>query len=279
MIRPRNSIATARLDALLDTTTDIETPEHVRFRYRVAGPSRRAIAYFFDLVVRALVLLVFFIFGLLGGLTDQKGGASTGVLLLIAFIVEWGYFVFWETIWNGQSPGKRLMKLRVVTSEGNPLTFIQSVLRNLLRAADFLPNVYAVGAVVMARDARFRRLGDLVAGTMVVAEDTAAIIDRLEINPPPSEADLRGLPTRLPLSGHELETIEIFLRRAGRLHPHRQYELASLVAPVFARRLGVRVLDPARFLAILYWRASASVPAKRKPTKKKKRKESIRDAA
>src|SRR5260221_1578978 len=129
MTTTENSIAAARHVALLDTTTDIETPEHVRFRYRVAGPSRRAIAYVFDLVVRAVVLLVFSILGLLGGIADGKGGASTGVLLLIAFVLEWGYFLFWETVWNGQSPGKRVMKLRVVTSEGNPLTFVQSALR------------------------------------------------------------------------------------------------------------------------------------------------------
>ncbi len=230
-------------------------------------------AYVIDLIVRGIVLLLFVLFGLVGGLAHEAsdGHLSRGVLFVLWFVMDWGYFVFWELVWSGQSPGKRLIGLRVVTAEGHPLTFVQSVLRNLVRGADALPVGYAIGAVVMARDARFRRLGDLVAGTMVVAESSAAIVEPLTLHPPPSAEDLRGLPTRLPLSGEELDAIEAFLRRASRLHPARQAELASYVAPIFAKRLGVRVLDPARFLGILYFRANAmSSPTEASPPKKRK---------
>ncbi len=278
MSNPKSPLSPAV--ASLDTTADIETPEHVRFRHRLAGPSRRAIAYLVDLVIRGIVLVLFLLLGLLGGLAHEAsdGHLSRGVLFLLLFAMDWGYFVFWELVWSGQSPGKRLLGLRVVTGEGHPLTFVQSVLRNLVRGADALPVGYAIGAVVMARDARFRRLGDLVAGTMVVAEDSAAIVEPLALHPPPSAEDLRGLPARLPLSGEELDAIEAFLRRAARLHPARQAELASYVSPIFAKRLGVRVLDPARFLGILYYRANAiaspsepSLPRKRKHPRRARR--------
>jgi uncharacterized RDD family membrane protein YckC len=98
----------------LDTTTEIETPEHVRFRYHVAGPARRALAYLVDLVARFLmVLLAACVVGLLGGLsTDALKQASSGVLLLVYFLVEWFYYLFFETLWSGRTPGKRVLDLR-----------------------------------------------------------------------------------------------------------------------------------------------------------------------
>ncbi len=87
------------------------------------------------------------------------------MLAIVRFILEWGYYVFFETTASGRSPGKRALSLRVVKEGGYPIGFIDSVLRNLLRGADFLPVGYVVGLFAMAGDARFRRLGDRVAGT------------------------------------------------------------------------------------------------------------------
>jgi hypothetical protein len=155
-----------------------------------------------------------------------------------------------------------------VTLGGQPIGFTESVLRNLLRAADGLPfgqlgiawPSYAIALVVMGKDKKFRRLGDLVAGTMVVVEDRRVVADRLRIDPPPSPQELAYLPQRLPLSGEELEALELFLRREGRLGPAREDELASMVAPIFAKRLGVRYRDPTRFLKVLYARARGIGP-------------------
>jgi uncharacterized RDD family membrane protein YckC len=248
----------------LDTTTEIETPEHVRFRYHVAGPARRAMAYLVDLVVRGLIVLVAgSILAMMGGLSgDTLAQAGTGVLLLVYFLIEWGYYVFFETLWSGRTPGKRAFALRVVTEGGHPLRFADSLLRNLLRSADLLPTVsilglYGVGLVVMGRDPRFRRLGDLAAGTIVIIEERRHVAGPLRLEPPPTAAELRGLPQRLPLSGDELDAVELFLRRADRLSPARELELAELVAPIFARRLGVRYKDAPRFLALLHHRAHA----------------------
>jgi hypothetical protein len=169
--------------------------------------------------------------------------------------VEWAYYVFFETVWSGRTPGKRALSLRVVTEGGHPLRFADSLLRNLLRGADFLPGAYAIGLVVMGRDPRFRRLGDLAAGTIVIAEERASVQGPLVLDPPASAAELRPLPQRLPLSGDELDAIELFLRRAGKLSRARELELAEMVAPVFARRLGLRYRDAQRFLAVLHYRA------------------------
>jgi uncharacterized RDD family membrane protein YckC len=245
----------------LDTTVEIETPEHLRFRYQVAGPGKRALAYLIDLLVRAAIFLVIFVVAMLGfAVGDAWSHASQGFLLLVYFVIDWVYYVAFETLWSGRTIGKRALSLRVVTEGGHPLRFWDSVLRNLLRAADGLPPLfilptYAVGLVVMGRDARFRRLGDLVAGTIVIAEERAVVAGPLRLDPPPSPAELRSLPQRLPISGDELDAIELFLRRAGKLSRAREDELAEMVAPIFAKRIGIRYKDAARLLGVLHYRA------------------------
>jgi uncharacterized RDD family membrane protein YckC len=253
----------------LDTTVEIETPEHVRFRYHVAGPAKRALAYLLDLVIRAAIVLVVALVATMAGLgtSESVGQASMGVVLLVAFVVEWAYYVFFETVWSGRTPGKRALSLRVVTERGHPLAFADSLLRNLLRAADFLPGAYALGLVVMGRDPRFRRLGDLAAGTLVITEERFAVAGPIVLDPPASPAEIRALPQRLPLSGEELDAVELFLRRSaqgggnphspGKLSRGRELELAEMVAPVFARRIGIRYRDAPRFLAVVHHRAHA----------------------
>jgi uncharacterized RDD family membrane protein YckC len=241
----------------LDATVEIETPEHIRFRHQVAGPATRGLAYLIDLVIRAVVVFVLGLVASIAGLTAGASleNASSGIILLVLFVVEWAYYVFFETIWSGRTPGKRALSLRVVNAGGHPLGFYDSVLRNLVRAADFLPFAYAIGLVVMGRDAGFRRLGDLAAGTIVISEGRSAVAAPLRLDPPASAAELRSLPQRIPLSGDELDAVELFLRRVGKLSPLRENELAEMVAPIFAKRVGGRYKDASRFLAVLHHRA------------------------
>lgn len=245
--------------AALDNTTEVETPERIRFRYRAGGPVRRSFAYLLDLLIRIGVVVVV---GMIVGIAtatkvDDLAHASQGFILVIIFVLEWGYYVLFETLWNGTSPGKRAFSLRVVKEGGFPIGFIDSVLRNLLRAADFLPMGYVAGLTVMVADSRFRRLGDRVAGTMVVVEDRVSVSEALRLSPPAAAGELDALPARPPLSAHELESLEQFLRRQD-LSPPRRLELAEMVAPIFARRMGVLTGDPVRFLALLYERAVGS---------------------
>ncbi|WP_437533937.1 RDD family protein [Sorangium sp. So ce726] len=252
----------------LDTSAEIETPEHVRFRHQVAGPARRALAYLIDLVLRGVIVFAVGMLAAVGGIAVGPAlrGASTGFVLLVLFAIEWGYYVFFETLWSGRTPGKHALSLRVVTDGGQPLRFGDSLLRNLLRAADLLPpfidpfsflGTYAVGLTVMGRDPRFRRLGDLVGGTLVIVEARHTVAGPLVLRPAPSPAELASLPARLPLSGEELDAIELFLRRLDRLSPARANELAEMVAPALARRMGVRYKDATRFLGVLHYRAHA----------------------
>ena len=177
----------------LDTTAIVETPEHVRFRYQLAGPARRIIAYVIDLFVRGAI--VFAIRDACRArrsdrVRDGLGGAGLGMVLVVMFAVEWGYYVLLETLTAGRSIGKRAMRLRVVKQGGLPLGFGDSVLRNLLRAADFLPSFYALGLLVMSNDRCFRRLGDMVAGTLVISEERIVMQQALRISPAPTAAEL-----------------------------------------------------------------------------------------
>ena len=250
----------AKIDAV-DTAAEVETPEHIRFRYDVAGPARRFFAYFLDLLLRGAIIAVLGVVLMLAGFAagDTLGNASIGVLLVIVFLAEWLYYVICEMIWSGRTPGKMALQLRVVSERGHPLSFWQSFLRNLARGADALPNLYAVGVLVMGQDPRFRRLGDMLAGTMVVVEKRHVVDGPLRIEPPPSAEELTSLPQRLPIEGDELEAIELLLRREHRLAPARAYELASMVAPIYGARLGLKVHDPVRFLKVLYARARGGV--------------------
>src|SRR5438128_2728302 len=125
----------------LDTTAAIEAPEHIRFEVRVAGPARRTLAYLVDLMLRAAIVFVAMIpFAFMGtDIGDEFAATSQGILLLLLFVVEWGYYALFESIGNGQSPGKKMLGLRVIDQDGRPATFLAIVLRNLLRAADALP--------------------------------------------------------------------------------------------------------------------------------------------
>ena len=247
--------------APIDTTAEIETPEHVCFHVPIAGPTARAVAWLIDALIRAGILIVLAVTASFGGLAigDAISGASTGIILVVLFVLEWGYYTFWEVIWNGSTPGKRALDLRVITMHGHPLRVGDSFLRNLLRAADWLPWGYVLGLLSMAVDSRFRRLGDLVAGTIVVVEEKRTVASTIRIDAMPTAKELANLPQRLPLSGDELDALEHFLRRRDRIGSAREDELAGMVAPVFARRLGVRVNDATRFLTILYVRARGTV--------------------
>ena len=256
----------------LDTNVAIETPEHIVFRYRVAGPARRLLAYVVDLVVVYTSFFLFFFFVVLAMVgagevtstmeTTMKTGI--GIILVAVFAVEWVYFAAWEGI-AGRTPGKMAAGLRVVTTEGRPIGFREAALRNLLRAVDRMPSLpfplMLVGAYVpalasIALSRRFRRLGDLVAGTMVIVPERTGATAALRLWPPPQPFELAAMPDDVTLDADERTAIELFLRRRGTLGPAREHELAMMIAGPMAKRFGFRLQDPARMLALLYDRAA-----------------------
>ncbi len=246
----------------LDTDVAIETPEHIVFHYRIAGPARRALGHVIDLmlcygavlVLGFVVLLVAASRGIESGEIGAAAKAGVGVLLLALFAAQWVYFVVWEARY-GRSPGKMALGLRVVTTSGRPIGWRAAALRNLLRAADLLPVGYVVGVVSMALSSRFQRLGDLVAGTMVVVPENARAARALELWPPADPRELADLPDHVALDPEERSAIELFLRRRYTLGTAREQELASMIAGPLGERLGYSHHNPSRMLAIVYDRA------------------------
>ena len=155
----------------LDTHIEIVTPENIAFQYRVAGPFRRLPAFLIDLAIRVGVAVVGMFAALLAFGAAGVGGVGFGLGMLLWFLLAWFYGGLFETFWNGQTPGKRLMKIRVVSIEGQPITPLQAVLRNILREIDAQPLwLYQIGLLAAMSNRRFQRLGDLASGTMVVVD-------------------------------------------------------------------------------------------------------------
>lgn len=150
----------------------IDTPEQVQLEFPLAGVGSRFMALFVDSLIQviAVVLLLIGLTVLSAGLTFSREFNKwvLAVYVLIGFLLYWGYFAIFESIWQGQTPGKRQAGIRVIRDTGREITAREAVGRNLMRAIDFLPGVYAVGLVSIFVSPQNKRLGDYVAGTVVV---------------------------------------------------------------------------------------------------------------
>ena len=155
---------------LSDSDLVIATPERVSFDYQVAGLGTRAIAQLLDLLIVTGLLIAVFFFAF--GASTVTASDTVGNLISIigTFMVVFGYFWISEALWSGQTLGKKAFRLRAVGDRGEPLTFIQAGIRNVVRIVDFLPYGYGVGMVVLFANGRGKRLGDLAAGTIVVKD-------------------------------------------------------------------------------------------------------------
>lgn len=255
--------------APLDTDVAIETPEHIVFRYRVAGPSRRFFAFLLDLIIcytsftiiAVIVTIVAVGVAAVSHAAESTVGAGVGFLLVLLFAIQWVYFVVLEA-WRGRTPGKSALGLRVMSTTGRPIGFRAAALRNILRAADAMPLPIAggllsvAGLASMSWTSRFQRLGDLVAGTIVIVAERATATAPLLLWPPAQPYELAQLPDDVSLDADERQAIEMFLRRRARLGRARELELASMIAGPLAERFAFRGQDPSRTLALLYDRAA-----------------------
>ena len=209
----------------------IDTPENVAFGYTVAGIGSRFLAALVDtcliIILQGIVNFTLLLLApnLLGDELNGEGNALLwlGALFgLIAFAFLWGYYIFFEMLWNGQSPGKRWAGLRVIRANGTPITLTESIIRNLVRLVDFLPAYYGVGVVTMFIDSQSRRLGDLAAGTLVVRDRAPVTLESLAAQPvaPPPGQPAPATYTDWPverLAASTIEMAEDFLRRREQL--------------------------------------------------------------
>ena len=164
-------MAKSRTEPKIDTLQSIELAEGVAIQLRTAGVFVRCWAFVIDTLFRLLWLFgLIMVANLFAGLLGAN--VPNGLALLAVFAIEWFYPTLYEAGKRGATPGKRMLGLRVVRESGAPITFGQSLLRNLMRAADILPFAYGFGIVSCLFTKKFQRLGDLVAGTLVVSADT-----------------------------------------------------------------------------------------------------------
>jgi uncharacterized RDD family membrane protein YckC len=253
-------------EAALNLDMAVETPENVLLSYQVAGPSARCLAYGLDSIVRAIILALALLVAVWS--SQYLPGVTWGFVMVLIFALEWGYHVFCEGLFRGKTIGKDALGLRVVQLEGYPITFWSAMQRNLMRAVDGVPifaflalagrplgetfslsanlsqiwsvlimlPVYGPALVSMVLTRRFQRLGDLVAGTVVISERQTrlsrepVIISRIE---PLSREEIG----RFVPDPETLALIDEFLTRREELTYDRGHELCSRFAMTLARRL------------------------------------------
>lgn len=221
---------------LLDTERRVETPEGVHVNLRVAGPLPRLGAWLIDQLARIAI------YSAVGGTLNLLGSFGEGLMSILVFVVEWFYPVVFELRNGGRTPGKAAVGLMVVQNDGTPVQPSASVLRNLMRFADFLPFAFLGGLLCMLGAPHFQRIGDLVAGTLVVWRP------RPLGSAPPLTAPAE--PPPLPLLLHEQRAILDFADRQADLSPDRQLELAAHLSPLLG---GPAATTQRRMLGIAAW--------------------------
>jgi uncharacterized membrane protein SpoIIM required for sporulation/uncharacterized RDD family membrane protein YckC len=237
----------------LTQTVDIETPELVVLSYTIAGLGSRVYAALIDLVICAVVLIAFVI-GLvvLVGPTREsqaESNASTAwavaIIVLFQFAILWGYYLLFEGFNDGQTLGKRLLKLRAVRDGGYSIGFSASAVRNLVRIVDLQPAfTYAIGIGSVLFSKSGKRLGDIVAGTIVVRESFIRQPSLPGAVAQPSTDGLVTVPLSAQLSDDEFRLLERWAERRNSLEPQRRRELTAQVAARLRRTVSLG--DPAR---------------------------------
>lgn len=220
----------------------VDTPEHIELSYEVAGIGSRFLAAIVDSVLILVAqLVVLYLLGLLSETFSPAESVLVALGAAVAFLILWGYYIVFELVWSGQSPGKRLIGLRVVREGGRPISFSAAAIRNVIRIVDFLPALYGIGVVVMFTDRRARRLGDFAAGTLVVKERRAVTLESLTRDlPTPTLLD-----ATTTLAGVELLTdadyalVQEFLGRREALAREVRARLAAQIAGGLQNRLGI----------------------------------------
>jgi len=233
----------------------IETPEHVVFDYELAGLGSRIIAALVDIMVVLLILLGLFLITLLFSSGIQGFGPwAVAFSAVAAFLTFWGYPIFFEILWKGQTPGKRSLKMRVIQEGGYSLTPQVVIVRNLMRLVDFLPAGYCLGLLVMMVNKRYKRIGDLVAGTIVIRDrsSSAALPQRRKFTAIPEGleekvADLRRAGVHR-LDGNQVQLIRNFMERRASLHADARLRLADQLAMTVSEQLQIPPERGERFL-------------------------------
>jgi len=220
----------------------IETPEQIALELPIAGIGSRFLALAIDTVLQLAlfvlgVVIVFLVGPLMGRAWSFVVPYSLALFVLFLFCLYWGYFACFEIIWKGQSPGKRLARIRVIKESGRPITAYEAIGRNLVRVIDFLPVAYAAGIVCMLLNRYSRRLGDYVAGTVVV-HDRRTEMARPDWRASGSASTFAA--DIAPVPAEELVLIETYLQRRLDLDSDVRESTARQIAGRVTARTGLR---------------------------------------
>ncbi|MGB8964444.1 MAG: RDD family protein [Candidatus Cybelea sp.] len=228
----------------MDRTLEVRTPESIAFSYELAGLGSRFLALIVDQAIQVVTLIAIFGGIILAGSREiarhgpppvaDKFAASLAVALLvtIVFATLFGYFIVFEALWDGQTPGKKLLGLRVVRDGGYPIDFGASLIRNLIRVGEQLIGYYILAAISALISPENKRLGDLAAGTVVVRDARLGVPRSLT-----QRGDEPDYASTAYLDGEERALIRRFLKRREALSPDRREELAAQLAGRLRERL------------------------------------------
>jgi uncharacterized RDD family membrane protein YckC len=250
----------------------IETPEQMRLELPLAGIGSRFLAITIDSLLQAAAAVVTGIAAAFLLPALALGGARFSQVWVIAiaafgfFLLFFGYFAIFEIVWNGQTPGKRIIGIRVIKDSGRSLTAAESIGRNLLRIVDQLPGFYAIGMLVALLNAQNKRLGDLVAGSIVVRESSSAasspafLATRTRAARTTADAPV-ATPGASTMSLDDLALIDTFLNRRHDLAPDVRSRMAARIIEQLRTRLVFTqypgVTDEALLEALVYERRSS----------------------
>lgn len=248
----------------IDSRIAIVTPENIAFHYVLAGPFRRLPAYLIDIAIRLAVLVALALVALLAGVAGVSG-LGTGAFLVCWFVLSWFYGGIFETLWNGQTPGKRITGLRVLSLDGRPINAMQAVLRNVLRDVDALPMtgfgvvfavpLYMLGLVVMTANDRYQRLGDLACGTIVVVEQRTALRGLTPITRPEVVQFAQTLPPSFVVPRAMAQALSVYVARRELFSHARRHEISQTLSEPLLDRWGLpHEADPDLVLCALYYR-------------------------
>ncbi len=244
--------------AQLDSTARVVTPENIAFRYQLAGPCRRLGAFVIDAVIRMVVMIPCFI-----GVAMLRCDFLMGLFLIGVFVAWWSYGAIFETYMNGQTPGKKAFRLRVLSVNGQPINGMKAFIRNLLRGADLLPPAAGtmiptgvVGLVAMSLNSRFQRLGDLVAGTMVVVEERQWLMGLETLEDPRVYQLASYIPDSFQISRDLSRTLAMYVERRRYFGPARRTEIGQPLCQPLLDRFGLAPdTSYDLLLCALYYRA------------------------
>lgn len=222
----------------------------------LAGIGSRFMAAFLDILIEAALYLILFLLSLMWYSSGVFGGNHSiwwdAFVTLALFCINWGYYAIFEALWKGQTPGKRWAKIRVIKDSGRPINAFEAISRNLVRFVDFLPLFYGVGVITMLLNAKHRRLGDYVAGTLVVHESSDGEAKIFFNTPAKTEFTLHQA---AGLTLQEAELIETFLARRLDIPPEVRRLNGQRIANMVSARLNIpvesRPADNENFLELM----------------------------